>query len=232
MDPTETSLKMINAGVNLFTLPIGCPGRSAFFTLPYFMQSETETRIKRKFLQNVRLAKYLTDIWNHTEIDHFGINNEIGDQMTEIMANMSKEMGGDFSKVNRLLDEARLMIEPKLNKSHGKLIKIMIIIFVVFILISMIGLIIYCKCKRVIKRYHVIKSNNRLARFKFIRACCKIVNQETKESDCEMYAGIDFIEEKPLDTESAKPNEANKRPAPPPVTDIVVKKQRLDKHRK
>ena len=62
MDPPETSVKIVNAGVNLFTLPIGCSGRSPFFTLPYFMQSDTETRIKRKFLQNIRVAKYLTDI--------------------------------------------------------------------------------------------------------------------------------------------------------------------------
>ena len=38
------------------------------------------------------------------------------------MANLSKEVGGDFSKVNRLLDEARLLIDPKITKSHKGLI--------------------------------------------------------------------------------------------------------------
>ena len=46
-DPPGTQVKIVKAGLNLFTLPIGCSGRSPYFTLPYYMQYETESRIKK-----------------------------------------------------------------------------------------------------------------------------------------------------------------------------------------
>ena len=106
----------------------------------------------------------------------------------------------------------------------------MITAFFLLIVMTIFAVLVYCKCKTVIKRYHVIKQSDSSGIYNFLRACCKRINKETQEPESMKEIGIELREIIQLDAETGNPIEGtNKRPAPSPEIGKAVKKQKLDK---